>query len=80
MRSLICLCLCALLLTGCGGNADFVSAAVVEVETTEKESFLSPLEDWLYRIWYAVFADDKTRDAVDEAVESYENENGTISE
>ena len=80
MKRFLCLCLCTLLLTGCGGNADFVSAAVVETETTEKESFFAPLEDWLYRIWYALFADAETKAAVDEAVESYEIENGTIVE
>lgn len=79
MKRLCCLCLCALLLIGCGGNDDFVSAAVVVTETEEK-GFPDRIEDWFYDIWYSIFADEKTKAAVDEAVESYEKENGSITE
>ena len=79
MKRFVCLCLCTLLLTGCSGSDDFVSATVVAVETEEK-GFLDKIEDWFYNIWYRIFADEKTKAAVDEAVESYEKENGSITE
>ncbi|MBR4961967.1 MAG: hypothetical protein IKY52_13815 [Clostridia bacterium] len=79
MKRFVCLCLCALLLTGCSGSDDFVSAAVVVTET-EESSFFDKVENWFYDIWYRIFADEKTKAAVDEAVESYEKENGTIKE
>ncbi len=69
--------LCLLLLTGCGGNDDFVSVMIVETETTQdKPGFIERLEDWWYDIWYTFFADDRTKAAIAEAEESLERENG----
>ena len=70
------LALCLFLLTGCGGDDDFVSVVIMETETEEKPGFIDRLEDWWYDIWYTFFADDRTKAAIAEAEESYERENG----
>ena len=75
-KRILSLLVCLFLLTGCGGNDDFVSVMIVERETEEKPGFLHRLEDWWYDIWYTFFADDRTKAAIAEAEESYERENG----
>ena len=75
-KRLAALFLCLFLLTGCGGNDDFVSVMIVETETEEKPGFIERLEDWWYDIWYTFFADEDTKSAIAEAEESYERENG----
>lgn len=75
-KRFLSLLLCLFLLTGCGGDDDFVSVVIVETETEEKPGFIDRLEAWWYDIWYTFFADEHTKAAIAEAEESYERENG----
>lgn len=67
--------LCATALTGCMED-DFVSVSAVVAEQEEQDSILGAIEDGVYDLWYDYVADEATKDAIDAAVEDYNNSLG----
>lgn len=63
---------CVLGLTGCMED-DFVSAVVIGAEEGDG-GVLDTIEENLYDLWYDYVADDRTKEAIDEAYAAYEEE------